>query len=90
MSFKSRAKPPRPFEYFNSSPEMIRLVAMLCVRFPLSPKNLEDLLVERGIDPYHSHGQTEIAWARLGYQPVWMGCRHGWSGEQRDAQGMRM
>ena len=43
-----------PFRYFNSSPEVIRLVvAMMYVRFPLSLRNVEDLLFERGIDLCH-------------------------------------
>src|SRR5687767_528179 len=29
-------KPASPFRYFNSSPEVIRLVVMMYVRFPLS------------------------------------------------------
>jgi hypothetical protein len=37
-----------PFRYFNSSPEVIRLVVMMYVRFPLSLRNVEDLLYERG------------------------------------------
>jgi transposase-like protein len=36
-----------PFRYFNSSPEVIRLVVMMYVRFPLSLRNVEDLLAER-------------------------------------------
>lgn len=47
-------KPASPFRYFNSSPEVIRLVVMMYVRFPLSLRNVEDLLAERGID---IHGQ---------------------------------
>ena len=39
-----------PFGYFNSSPEVIRLVVMMYVRYPLSLRNVEDLLAERGID----------------------------------------
>jgi putative transposase len=42
-----------PFRYFNSSPEVIRLVVMMYVRYPLSPGNVEDLLAERGIDISH-------------------------------------
>ena len=53
MSRKSRAQPPSPFYYFNSSPEVIRLTVMLYVRFPLSLRNIEDLLSERGIDISH-------------------------------------
>ena len=39
-----------PLRYFNTSPEVIRLVVMLSVRFPLSLRRVEDLLFERGID----------------------------------------
>ena len=53
MSRKSRALPPSPFRQFNSSQEIIRLVVMMYVRFPLSLRNVEDLLSERGIDICH-------------------------------------
>ena len=53
MSRKSRAKPPNPFLRLNSSPELIRLVVMMYVRFPLSLRNVEDLLFERGIAICH-------------------------------------
>ena len=43
-------KPANPFRYFHSSPEVIRLVVMMYVRFPLSLRNVEDLLFERGIE----------------------------------------
>ena len=46
-------KPASPFRYFHSSPEVIRLELMLYVRFPLSLRNVEDLLYERGIDLCH-------------------------------------
>ena len=39
-----------PFRYFNSSPEVIRLAVMTYVRYPLSLRQVEDLLFERGID----------------------------------------
>ena len=42
-----------PFRYFKSSPEIIRLAVMMYVRFPLSLRNVEDLLHERGIDVCH-------------------------------------
>ena len=42
--------PPNPFRWFDSSPEVIRLVVMMYVRYPLSLHNVEDLLFERGID----------------------------------------
>ena len=53
MPRKSRAKPASPFRCFNTSPEVIRLVVMMYVRFPLSLRNVEDLLFERGIDLCH-------------------------------------
>ena len=36
-----------PFRYFKTSPEIIRLAVMMYVRFPLSLRNVEDLLHER-------------------------------------------
>jgi len=42
-----------PFRYFKTSPEIIRLAVMLYVRFPLSLRNVEDLLHERGIEISH-------------------------------------
>ena len=48
-----RLKPPNPFRWFDSSPEVIRYVVMLYVRYPLSLRNVEDLLHERGIDICH-------------------------------------
>jgi putative transposase len=32
-----------PFPYFNRSPEVIRLVVMMYVRYPLSLRQVEDL-----------------------------------------------
>jgi len=42
-----------PFRYFKTSPEIIQLAVMMYVRFPLSLRNVEDLLHERGIDLCH-------------------------------------
>ena len=39
-----------PVRYFNSSPEVIRLTVMMYIRYPLSLRQVEDLLFERGID----------------------------------------
>jgi putative transposase len=41
---------PRILRYFKTSPEIIRLAVMMYVRYPLSLRNVEDLLHERGID----------------------------------------
>jgi putative transposase len=38
-----------PFRYISSSPEVIRLVATMCVRFTLSLRNGEAVLFERGV-----------------------------------------
>ena len=46
-------KNPNPFRYFKTLPEIIRLVVMIYVRFPLSLRNVEDLLHEHGIDICH-------------------------------------
>jgi hypothetical protein len=64
VSRKSRAKPPSPFRYFNSAPEVIRLVVLMYIRFPLSLRNVEDLLFERGIDICHE--TVRLWWNRFG------------------------
>ena len=64
MSRKSRAKPAPPFRCFNSSPDVIRLVVLMYVRFPLSLRNVEDLLFERGIDL--GHETVRMWWNRFG------------------------
>ena len=53
-----------PFRYFNSSPEVIRLVVMMYVKYPLSLRNVEDLLAERGIDLCHE--TVRFWWNRFG------------------------
>ena len=53
-----------PFRYFNSSSEVIRLVVMMYVKYPLSLRNVEDLLAERGIDI--SHETVRFWWNRFG------------------------
>ncbi len=52
------------FRYFRTSPEIIRLAVMLYVRFPLSLRNVEDLLHERGIEV--SHETVWFWWMRFG------------------------
>jgi hypothetical protein len=39
-----------PFRCSNRSPEVIRLTVLMYVRYPLLLRQVEDLLVERGID----------------------------------------
>ncbi|SFG40604.1 putative transposase [Palleronia marisminoris] len=53
-----------PFKYFKTSPEIIRLAVMMYVRFPLSLRNVEDLLHERGVDV--SHETVRFWWHRFG------------------------
>ena len=53
-----------PFRYFNSSPEVIRLTVMMYVRYPLSLRQVEDLLHERGIDICHE--TVRLWWNRFG------------------------
>jgi putative transposase len=53
-----------PFRYFKTSPEIIRLAVMLYIRFPLSLRNVEDLLHERGIEI--SHETVRFWWNRFG------------------------
>jgi putative transposase len=53
-----------PFRYFNSSPEVIRLVVMMYIRYPLSLRQVEDLLFERGIDICHE--TVRFWWNRFG------------------------
>ena len=42
-----------PFHCFNSSAEVIRLTVLLYVRYPLSLRQVEDLLFERATDICH-------------------------------------
>ena len=39
-----------PFRYFKTSPEVIRLAVMMYACYPLSLRQIEDLLCERGIE----------------------------------------
>src|SRR5680860_1861772 len=53
-----------PFRYFNSSPEVIRLTVMMYIRYPLSLRQVEDILFERGIDICHE--TIRLWWSRFG------------------------
>jgi putative transposase len=55
---------PRIFRYFKTSPEIIRLAVMMFVRDPLSLRNVEDLLHERGIEI--THETVRFWWNRFG------------------------
>ena len=55
---------PSPFKYFKTSPEIIKLAVMYYVRFPLSLRQVEDILHERGIDV--THETIRFWWNRFG------------------------
>ena len=53
-----------PFRYFNTSSEIIRLAVLMYIRYPLSLRQVEDILLERGIDL--SHEAVRNWWNRFG------------------------
>ncbi|MFC4667537.1 IS6 family transposase [Seohaeicola nanhaiensis] len=53
-----------PFRSFKTSPEIIRLAVMMYIRFPLSLRNVEVLLHERGVEV--SHETVRFWWHRFG------------------------
>ena len=53
-----------PFRYFKTSPAVIRLAVMMYIRYPLSLRQVEDILFERGIDI--SHETIRYWWNRFG------------------------
>ena len=64
LPYPLRMRNKNPFRYFKTSPEIIRLAVMMYIRFPLSLRNVEDLLHERGIDI--SHETVRFWWNRFG------------------------
>jgi putative transposase len=55
---------PQPLPLLQDRPEIIRLAVMMYIRFPLSLRNVEDLLHERGIDICHE--TVRFWWHRFG------------------------
>lgn len=53
-----------PFRYFKTSPEVIKLAVMYYIRYPLSLRQVEDILHERGIDICHE--TVRYWWNRFG------------------------
>jgi putative transposase len=53
-----------PFKYFKTSPEIIKLAVMYYVRFPLSLRQVENILHERRIDICHE--TVRYWWSRFG------------------------
>ncbi len=52
------------FKYYKTSPEIIKLAIMYYVRYPLSLRNVEDILHERGINICHK--TVRYWWNKLG------------------------
>lgn len=52
------------FKYYKTSPEIIKLAVMYYVRYPLSLRQVEDILHERGIDICHE--TIRYWWNKLG------------------------
>ena len=76
-----------PFRNFKTRPEITRLAVMLYIRYPLSLRNVEDLLHERGIEV--SHETVRFWWNRFGpmfaaeIRKIWVdrmrsGIQHRW------------
>ena len=57
------AKSTNPFRYFDSTPEVIRTVVLMYVKYPLSLRNVEELLAERGIDICYE--TVRLCWNRF-------------------------
>jgi len=53
-----------PFRDFNGSPGVICLAVMMYIRYPLSLRQVEDLLFKRGIDTCHE--TVRLWWNRFG------------------------
>jgi putative transposase len=54
----------RIFRYFKTNSEIIHLAVMMDIWYPLSLRNVEDLLHERGIDM--AHETVRFWWNRFG------------------------
>jgi putative transposase len=48
------------FKYFKTLPKIIRLALMYYIRYPLSFRQVEDILHERGIDICHGGAVSQI------------------------------
>lgn len=53
--------------YFKTGPEVVRPAAMLCILFPFSIGNSEELLHARGFDV--NHRAVCLWWHR--FRPIW-------------------
>jgi putative transposase len=57
-------RPASPFRLFNWPPEVSRTVVIVYVRFPVSLRNVEDLMFERGT--VIGHETVRFWWNRFG------------------------
>ena len=64
MTVSGHSRMRNPFRYFKTSPEIIRLAVTMYVRFPLSLRQVEELLHERGVDI--GHETVRAWWSRFG------------------------
>ncbi len=62
--FLSRRQCEIHIRYFNRSPEVIRFVVLMYIRYPLSLRQVEDIVFERGIDICRE--TVRFWWNRLG------------------------
>lgn len=53
-----------PFRYFNSLPQIMRLMVMIYFRYPTSLRQVKDLLLEPGVDIFYE--MVRIRWNRFG------------------------
>ena len=60
---RSKLGPTGTLPLFQDLPRVHRLAVMLYIRFPLSQRNVEDLLHERGIEVSH---ETAVLMERVG------------------------
>lgn len=58
------ARSTNTFRYFDSSPEVIQTVVMMSMKYPLSLRNVDDMLAQRGIDICPE--TVRLWWNRLG------------------------
>ncbi|CAN5311091.1 hypothetical protein BH10PSE2_BH10PSE2_20210 [soil metagenome] len=59
------AKNTNPFRYFDSSPEVIRTVVMMYVKFPLSLRNVEDNRVENSHQPFRRRERAMLRFRQM-------------------------
>jgi hypothetical protein len=74
-----------PFRYFKTSPEILRLAAMMYVRYRLSLRQIEDLLFERGIDICRE--TVRLWWNRFGLLVSYLETRYRRRWCRRPARG---